>query len=265
MSFASLLLPFFLLMTSASLFATEIIAHRGASYDFPENTCAAAAQAWKDGADAVELDVHLTKDRRLVVIHDADTQRTTGTAGLIADMTLAEVQALDAGSWKGAQFAGEKIPTLEQFLATGPTNRHFFIEVKCGPKAIPELKATLERAKLPADQTVIISFNKDVVAATKKELSALKSLLIVGYGKDAEAGRRPTLDELIAEAKLLKLDGLDLSYKWPIDEAFVQKARAAGLSVWVWTVDNAAVARRMKAAGVDGITTNRPAWLRAQL
>jgi len=265
MSSASLFLHSILLMTSASLFATEIIAHRGASYDFPENTCAAAARAWKDGADAVELDVHQTKDDQLVVVHDADTRRTTGAAGLIANLSLAEVQALDAGTWKGAKFAGEKIPTLEQFLSIGPANRRFFIEVKCGPKAIPELKAVLERAKLPADQTVIISFNKDVVATTKKELPALKSILIVGYGKDAETGRRPTLDELTAEAKLLKLDGLDLSYKWPIDAAFVQKAKAAGLSVWVWTVDNADVARQMKAAGVDGITTNRPAWLRAQL
>lgn len=265
MSFAPFLLHSFLLMTSASLFATEIIAHRGASYDLPENTCAAAAQAWKDGANAVELDVQMTRDRQLVVIHDADTKRTTGTPGLVADMTLAEIQALDAGSWKDAKFAGEKIPTLDQFLATGPANRRFFIEVKCGPKAVPELKAVLERANLPAEQTVIISFNKDVVTATKKELPALKSILIVGYGKDEETGHRPTLDELIDKARLLKLDGLDLSYKWPIDAAFVQKAKAVGLSVWVWTVDNADVARRMKAAGVDGITTNRPAWLRAQL
>lgn len=252
-------------MTSASLFATEIVAHRGASYDTPENTCAAAAQAWKDRADSVELDVHLTKDGQLVVIHDADTKRTTGTAGLIAQMTLAEIQALDAGSWKGAQFAGEKIPTLEQFLATGPEKRRFFIEVKCGPEALPELKATLGRSKLPPDQTVIISFNKDVVAATKKELPALKSLLLRGYGKDKETGEYPTLDALITEVKQVNLDGIDLSHDWPIDEAFVQKAKAAGLTVWVWTVDDAAIAKRMQAAGVDGITTNRPAWLRAQL
>ncbi len=256
---------FILFMTSSSLFATEIVAHRGASREMPENTLVAASRAWQDGADAVELDVHLTSDGRLVVIHDADTKRTTRVPGLVRERSLAELQALDAGSWKGKLFADERIPTLDEFLAVGPVNRRFFIEVKCGVEAIPELKACLDRAHLSPDQAVIISFPKDVVALSKKEMPQYKALWLLRYEKDKQTGRRPALEEIIAEAHRLKLDGFDLSADWPIDADFVSKLRAAGLGLWVWTVDNAKTARRLKDAGVDGITTNRPGWLRTQL
>src|SRR5262249_38764427 len=98
----------------------EIIAHRGASHDAPENTLAAMRLAWAQGADAIECDVHLARDGELVVVHDPDARRTTGVALEVARASVAELQQLDAGRWKDARFAGEKIPTLDEVLALVP-------------------------------------------------------------------------------------------------------------------------------------------------
>lgn len=253
------------LMMAASFSAVEIVAHRGSSYSAPENTVAACELAWEEKADAVEVDVHLTKDGRLVVIHDGDTKRTTGMAGVVWQLTLAEIQTLDAGGWKNARYAGERIPSLDECLATGPVARRFFIEVKSGPEAVPELAASIKRAGLSPAQVVVISFHKEVVAAVKRVLPDYQSVWLVGADKDPVTGRPPTLDAVITEAQGILADGLDLSAAWPIDAAFVRKVREAGLGIWVWTVDDPDLARRLKEAGVDGITTNRPGWLRERI
>src|SRR5690606_25135252 len=99
----------------------EVIAHRGASHDAPENTLAAVNLAWEMGADAVEFDVHLTSDGHLVSIHDKDTKRVAGTKKVVAETTLAEVQELDVGTWKDGAFAGETSPSIDAVLATIPT------------------------------------------------------------------------------------------------------------------------------------------------
>src|SRR5262245_24153707 len=98
----------------------EIIAHRGASHDAPENTVASFQEAWRQKADSAELDIQLTKDGRIVVLHDSTTKRTTGTDLKVSEQTLAELRKLDAGSWKGEKFKGEKLPTLAEMLATAP-------------------------------------------------------------------------------------------------------------------------------------------------
>ena len=100
--------------------AVEIIAHRGASHDAPENTLAAVRLGWKRNADAVEVDVYLSKDGKIVVIHDENTKRTTGHDGLVHKMTWAQLRQLDAGSWKNKKFKGEPIPLLSHLLETIP-------------------------------------------------------------------------------------------------------------------------------------------------
>lgn len=239
------------------LLAFEIVAHRGSSDDAPENTVAAAQLAWDRKADAVEFDVRLTKDGHLVVIHDADTKRTTGFRGLAGNLSLAELQRLDAGKWKGAKFAGERLPTLEQMLVTKEGKGRFFVELKGGPGMVPALKESLGRAGLKAGQVVIIAFDRGAVAAAKRELPRHQALWLVDYKRDT-----PPLDQVIALAKEAGADGLNLSRKWPIDAALVRRVKEAGLSLSVWTVDDAKEAKRLKEAGVDAITTNRPGWLR---
>lgn len=241
----------------------EIVAHRGASHDAPENTVAAFKLAWEQKADGAELDIHRTRDGKIVVIHDKDTKRTCGTQLSVADTTLDELRKLDAGRWKGEKFAGEKLPLLEEMLATTPLGKKVFVEVKCGPEVVTELLRVLTAVGLKPEQTPVISFNADVIAAIKKARPALPGYWLVGLKKKAEEKR--TAEELIARAKELKADGLDLGATDALDGGFAAKIKGAGLRLDVWTIDDPAEAKRLTGLGVAGITTNRPAWLRQQL
>lgn len=256
-------------LTATSAFAAdppkvEIVAHRGASFDAPENTLAAIKLAWEQKADASEFDVFLSKDGKIVVIHDATTKRTACVDMKVAETTLDELRKLDVGSWKGAKFKGERIPTLEEMLATVPTGKRVFIEVKCGPEIVPELDRVLKVCKLKPEQTCVISFNADVIAATKKARPDLPCYWVVNL---APKNAKPkTAEELIEKAKEIKADGLDLSATPAIlDKAFGDKVKAAGFKLYVWTVNDVELAKKMIAAGVESITTDKPGWLREQL
>lgn len=245
--------------------STEIIAHRGASYDAPENTVVAFKLGWQQNADAVELDVWLSKDGRIVCIHDENTRRTAGVNRAVSDQTLTELRALDAGSWKGAKWRGEKIPTLDEVLALTPDGKGLVIEIKCGLKVLPELRRVIQASGKKSEQLVIIDFDYETVTQAKKLLPQVSVLYLHTYRKNKQTGGFPTLDELIRKAKAARLDGLNLGCDWAIDAAFAQKVKSAGLKLYVWTVDNVEVAKRLAAAGVDGIATNRPEWLRLKM
>ncbi len=246
--------------------SVEIIGHRGASHDAPENTLASIKLAWEQGADAAEFDVYLSKDGKIVVIHDKDTKRTAGVDKPVVGQALEELRLLDVARWKNAKYTGEKIPTLVEVLATVPAGKRVFIEVKCGPEIVPELKRDIAKAKLKPEQTAIISFSAPVVAAAKKELPELKAYWIVGIVPNKKKpGKVWTIEELIAKGQEIKADGLDLSADPQITREFVDKSNAAKLPVYVWTVNDAEMARKMIAAGVLGVTTDRPGWLREQL
>src|SRR5688572_13467983 len=107
-----------LVLTCATAAAVEIIAHRGASDDAPENSLSAMKLAWEQGADAIELDLWLSRDGKLIVFHDSNTKRIAGVERKISDYTLEEAAQLDVGKWKSPKFAGEKLPSLESILAT---------------------------------------------------------------------------------------------------------------------------------------------------
>ena len=222
--------------------------------------------AWKMGAKAIELDVHPTKDGALIVSHDANTKRTTGVDLAIRETTLAELRTLDAGKWKGAQWTGERLPTLAEVLATIPDDGRCFIEVKVGAEAIPlVVKAIRESGKRP-DQLAIISFQLDAVAAAKQQLPAIESFYLASFKQDTATHLwTPSIDELIRQAKGARLDGLDLSYNGPLDASAVARIRAAGLGLYVWTVDSPEVARKMIDLGVDGVTSNRPVALEREV
>jgi glycerophosphoryl diester phosphodiesterase len=241
----------------------EIVAHRGASHDAPENTLAALKLAWEQKADASEFDIYLSKDGKIVVIHDADTKRTAGVDKKVAGQRLDELRTLDVGKWKGAKFAGEKIPTLEEMLAAVPNGKTVFVEVKCGPEVLPELDCVLKASALQPVQTPIISFNAQVIAAVKKTRPDLPAYWIVSLNRKGQMP--PTAEELIAKAKEIRADGLDLSAAEVLDKSYAAKIKAAGLKLYVWTVNDPAAARRMVGIGADGITTDRPGWLRERL
>ncbi len=246
--------------------AVEFIAHRGASYAAPENTLAAFELAWRRDADAVEVDIRLSRDGRIILMHDNTTGRTAGKDRPAVEQTLAELKALDAGVWKGKKWAGQTIPTLAEVLDTVPDGRKIYIEIKCGPEVVPALKRVVEASGLEPAQTVIFSFDLRTVRAVRKAMPDQQVLLSVKMRKNGESGRwAPMASELIDLAGKAGLDGIAPNACDAIDEDFVRQVRAAGLSIHVWTVDKPALAEKMIRAGVKSIITNRPQWLRRQL
>ncbi len=246
------------------LSAVEIIAHRGASHDAPENTVVAIKLAWEQGADGSEFDVYLSSDKQIVVIHDADTKRTGGgIEKLVAKSTLAELQQLDVGQWKDAKYRGEKVPTLADMLATVPDGKRVFIEVKCGPEIVPALDKALTASQLKPEQTPVIAFDSQVIAELKKVRPDVPAYWLVSLNK--KDNPPPSVAPVIAKAREINADGLDLSATPALDEAYARAIHDAKLTLYVWTVNDPAVARRMAQLGVAGITTDRPQWLREQL
>ena len=254
-----------LLVGSGTGWGVEIIAHRGASYDAPENTLAAVKLGWEQAKDGVEIDIHLSKDGKIVVIHDPDTKRIAGVDRKVTDQTLSELRALDAGKWKGTPWIGERIPTLEEVLATVTDGKRLFIEIKCGPEVLPELKRVIGASRKKPEQLVIIAFSYEVAKRAKADLPAIQTYWLYDWKKDKDTGAEFTPEEIIAKATAAGVDGIDVSFKGPVDAVFVRKAKSAGLKVYVWTVDDPDVAKELVAAGVDGITTNRPRWLHERL
>lgn len=257
------------LMVLPAAAAVQIVAHRGASFDAPENTIAAQKLAWDQKADAVETDIHLSKDGRLAVMHDKTTKRTAGREGAVVEMTMAELKKLDAGSWKGPQFAGEKIPVLDEQLALIPPGKRMLVEIKIGPEIVPELKRTLARTNATEKKITIISFNFESLKEVRRQLPKYETLWLLSY-RSPEAAKKaktpnPTVDEMIRQAKAAGLTGLDLQHTWPLTAGDVKRIRDAGLQLHVWTVDDVAIAKRWIELGVASITTNRPGWLREQL
>ena len=246
-------------------FATEIIAHRGASFDAPENTLAAIKLACLQGANAVEVDVRLSKDGKVVLLHDSDTKRTGRVARKVARQTLEQLQLQDIGKWgkwRGKGFS-EKIPLLEEAIDSLPDDRRLFIEIKCGAEILPELGHIFRRCGRPASQLVIIGFDYKTVKAAKAKFPEVEvNWLVASPGRIKKTAR---LQQLVEKAWSAKLDGLDLGSRFRISPEFVETLHSFDLKVYTWTVDNPVLARRQAASGVDGITTNRPGWLREQL
>lgn len=252
-------------MCTVTSHAVEFIAHRGASHDAPENTLAALRLGFEQGADAGELDLYLTGDGQLAVLHDPTTARVGGDSNEVAVTSLEQLRRLEVGQWgkwKGSRFS-EKIPTLDEALALLPNGKRLFIEVKCGPEVLPALEQALERSGKTPRQIVIIGFGYETMKLAKARFPMLKVLWLVG--RDNKTKSYAPVSDLITKAKNAGFDGLNLEQGFPIDREFAAKVREAGLGLYTWTVDDPIVASRLRDAGVDGITTNRPEWLRQQL
>ena len=217
---------------------------------------------WEKGAD-VEVDVHLSQDNRIVVIHDASTKRTAGIDLKVSETTSGELRKLDVGRFKAEEFVGEQIPFLADIIKTIPAKRKLYVEIKCGKEILPFLRQLIiESGKM--SQIVIIGFNLETVTASK-ELIDVPTYWLKGTAKDKETGERIPHDaKLVQTVKDKGLDGLDVHYAG-VTEEFARAVKAAGQKLYVWTVDDPDEAMRLVQLGVDGITTNRPGWLREQL
>jgi len=245
-----------------------LVAHRGASAAAPENTVAAFRAAWREGADAIENDWRLTRDGRIVCMHDATVDRTTDGKGAVSALGFAEIRALDAGRWKGDAWKAEKVPTLAEMLAAVPAGKRTFVEIKVGPEIVPQLAREIAASKLPRDRVAIIAFDDAVIAAAKRAMPDVKAYWIYAF-KRSQGRWSATTDELVARLRACKADGLDVGFTAEsaevVDAGLARALAAAGLELMVWTVDDPDLARRARALGVRAITTNKPAALRAAL
>jgi len=243
-----------------------LIAHRGASRNAPENTLAAFDLAWQQGADGIEADFRLTRDGRVVCLHDAGTGRTAGVDLLVADSSLAELKQLDVGAWKGARWRDERIPSLEEVLERLPIGKRLFIELKCGPEIIAPLRQVLASGGVPADQLRLLAFDVQLVARLKQQLPGVRVCLNLDYHWDwSNRSWSPSREEILTTLEQSGADGLSSRAHALLDGQLVAELQRRGQEIHVWTVDLARCAGHYRSLGVDSIMTNRPGWLRDRL
>jgi glycerophosphoryl diester phosphodiesterase len=231
------------------------VAHRGNSWAAPENTLVAYREAAQEGADIAECDVYLSRDGVVYLMHDADVKRTTDGEGPGTALAMAELHALDAGSWKDARYAGEPVPMLTELLeqqADDPTQ--LVIEIKQAGIASPVVECI--RAAGAVEHCSVISFSRDECRAVRVLEPRLPCLWLAGV-PSGPAERTQLLSDLLADG----LQGID-AHAPTVDQGFVRAAHRRGLAVWCWTVDDPAQWEALATMGVDAITTNRPGALR---
>ena len=236
----------------------KIKAHRGASARAPENTVIAVKLAFEAMADGAEVDVHISKDGIPVVIHDEDTERVAGHKALVSEQTLAELKALDVGSWKSPEFAGEQIPTLQEVLALVPAGKTLFVEIKADPSAVPIVLKTIAEAK-SAGTIAVESFSLDVLEAVGTAAPTLGRHWTIIAKEDPKNPDvlLPHDVSLVAQAKKLGLDGLSVDGRG-LRNGFADAAAAARLELAVWTIDHIAIARALSTLPITWIETNEP-------
>lgn len=229
-----------------------VLGHRGASADAPENTLAAFELALAQGAVGVELDVRLSSDGRVVVIHDATVDRTTNGTGRVGEMTANALRALDTGNGAG-------VPTLDDvFEAFGP-RMLYNVELKVSglsDKGLAHAVAESIEAHHLQNHVVVSSFHPLAVRGARRELGATTMTGFLWY-------KAPRLRRLMQGL----LPGIEADHPYAplVDEAYMAWARQRGLRVHVWTVDEAQEARRLAALGVHALITNRPGEIVAAL
>jgi glycerophosphoryl diester phosphodiesterase len=241
-----------------------VVAHRGFSKIAPENTLPAFQFAVTAGADLVELDYHHSKDGVPVVIHDPTLDRTTdaiklrgGTKIKVADKTLAEIKTLDAGSWLDAKYKGARIPTLVEALDMIQSSGGMtVIEHKAGDAATC---VKILREKNLINQLVVHSFHWDYLRDFHK-LAPEQVLIALGPPGTHEDGTKLSSEEKFLSAKWL--DGMKdtgahaVHWNQNVTKESVKLAHKRGLKVWIYTIDDPALANQLLDMGVDGITSN---------
>ena len=240
-----------------------VIGHRGYCHFAPENTLPSFKLAMAAGADLVELDYHHTKDGKLIVIHDSELDRTTDATNRwpqkrikIASKTAAEIQSLDAGSWFDAKYAGTKVPLLAEALDTIQQGSVTLIERKDGE---PAECIKLLRNKDLINKVVVQAFDWEYLREfhelePEQVLAALGPPTLLPDGKKP-SGRSKELSAVWLD-DLQKTGAKVAVWNQQVSEEAVQLAHRHGLKVWVYTINDSDLARRLLDMGVDGLITN---------
>ena len=235
----------------------RIIAHRGASFYAPENTFAAFSLAVSQGADGIEMDVHVTKDGEVVVIHDKTTERV---GNLFLDVTEAcyeEIKKVYVGSYFKEEFKGERVPLLKDVLQTFK-DVELYVEIKSGIESVEPVVSLFK--KIDAENVVLFSFHYDLVKELKKQLKDVRVLFIAEYGYNVP-GKPYVYDYLIELVESAGLDGISTCSSFYHGVKLSEKLKKENFIWNIWTVDNPYLAREFVKLGVSSLTTNRPDWI----
>jgi glycerophosphoryl diester phosphodiesterase len=244
----------------------KIIAHRGESFDAPENTLKAINLAWDRGVLAVEIDIRLTKDNEILIIHDKNTFRTSHKYLNVKRSTLKGLKAINIGYKKDSQWTNQQIPTLKEVLETVPQNGKLIIEIKSNYKILNKLHEELSRTKLLDSQIEIIAFNIKTLAKAKLLLPQFKMLYLLNLDYYWFWWfHRINKTEIIKKVKESKLDGVNVWAGKILNKEFISDFKKENLLVYVWTVDSPQKAQVLIKDGAAGIATNRAHWMTQQL
>ncbi|MFT0801850.1 glycerophosphodiester phosphodiesterase family protein [Bacillus swezeyi] len=242
----------------------DVIAHRGASGYAPENTMAAFDRALKMKSDYIELDVQMSKDGELVIIHDTTVNRTTDIDSQIPvpvqDLTLDELRKLDAGSYFGPEFAGERIPTFEEVLDRYKGKIGMLIELK-EPARYPGIEEKVAAAlkerrmdKPKHDKVIIQSFNFESVRKIHELLPSMPTGVLTSLSSDLTNAK---LKEFSGYADYVNANLKNVA----ADATLVSRIHALGMKITPWTVRSRAEVAPLLQAGVDGIVTDYPDYV----
>lgn len=231
-----------------------VIAHRGASAVAPENTMAAFRRAVEMGAECIETDLHLSRDGRLVIVHDTTLNRTTNGEGLVKNFTFNELRQLDAGAWFSKEFAGERLPAIEELLDfAGQVDLSLYLEIKGGAGyGVERAVISALRGRKESKAAVILCFDPSVL----DRIHQLDRLLMTGLLSES-GGLEMVKEGVRVGARQIGPRG-DC-----VTPELVGDAHRRGLKVISWTINEAAQMRALAAIGVDGIITNHPDRLSA--
>ncbi|MFC4559484.1 glycerophosphodiester phosphodiesterase [Virgibacillus kekensis] len=232
------------------------VAHRGASAHAPENTMAAFQKAVEMKSDYIEIDVQMTEDEELVVIHDTTVDRTTNGTGAVGDLTLEEIRMLDAGSWFSEEFAGEKIPTFEEVLDAFRGKVGILIELK-SPGLYPgieeEVAETLKERNMDRannEKIIIQSFNHESMKQSKALLPEIPHGVLAGT-----SWADVTDEQLAAFATYADYFNPNQNI---VTLELVNRVHVAGMQMMPYTSRSQEQADRLFHLGVDGIITDYP-------
>jgi len=229
----------------------EIIAHRGASFDAPENTLAAIEEAINQGADAIEIDIQETKDGVPVLFHDYSISRTTSATSNrpINQLTLEEVKALDAGSYFSKDFEGEKIPTLQEALEATKYRANLYIELKANNDAFNETVHTLIEDLNMINDVTILSFNVNQLETFKIYDESYETVLLLGtfIGDFERLVRNDSIDS-VAFASSVAIN----------NPQYIRRLHAEDKRAYVWTVNDKERLEMVVDYEIDGIITDVP-------
>lgn len=228
----------------------KIIAHRGYSEKAPENTIGSFKLAFDVKSDGIELDIYRIKDEKIVAIHDNSTNRTGDKELTVEDNSLDELKEVDVGSWKGEEWKGEKIPELKEVFDCIPKGKEIVIELKSGYEVISPLKKYILNSNKNKNEITIIAFG-EVIFEVKKHFPDIKALALFSEEDNNN------IENIIKKVIKGNLDGVDLSWKGLTTEK-IKMIKNGGLELYVWTVNDLETARKMKDAGIDGLTTDNP-------